>query len=125
MKQKMPKMLIELAVMLLVFALAAALCLKGFAWADRTSRLQEQKEQAWQQLHNHAQRIQSAPQSDWQETLAFDEAWQLTEDEPAFVLHAVREATENALLGAATVTVQTAEGQILAQSRVCWQEVAP
>lgn len=125
MKQKMPKMLIELSVMLLIFALAAALCLKAFAWADQTSRLQEQKAEAWQQLQNHAQRIQADPQGDWEAQLYFDENWQPTDKISAFVLRVDREAPEQPLLGAATVTVRTAEGQLLAQSRICWQEVAP
>ena len=118
MKQKMPKMLIELAVMLLVFALAAALCLKGFLWADKTSRLQKQRTEAWQQLQNYAQKIQSAPWEDWEEQLCFDENWQQTGKTPAFVLQVERETPEQPLLGAATVTVQTVAGEI------CWQEVA-
>lgn len=125
MKPKMPKMLIELTVMLLVFALAAALCLQGFLWADGTSRQQEQKAEAWQQLQNHAQKIQAAPRENWETQLCFDENWQQTKEDPAYLLQVTRETPENALLGAATVTVQTAAGQILAQSRICWQEVAP
>ena len=37
MKGKTPLTLLELTVMLLVFALAAALCLQAFVWADRSS----------------------------------------------------------------------------------------
>lgn len=125
MKQRMPKMLIELSVMLLVFALAAALCLKAFVWADTASRQQEHKERAWQQLQNHAQTIQADPRGDWESQLCFDEHWQLTQSAPAFLLEVKQEEPSQPLLGAATVTVRTAEGQILAQSRICWQEVWP
>lgn len=123
MKQKMPKMLIELSVMLLVFALGAALCLKAFVWANETSRKQVVREMAWQQLHNHAQRIQADPQGGWARQLGFDENWQIEEDMPAYVLEVTVETPEQPLLGAAVVTVRTAAGEILAQSRICWQEV--
>ena len=37
MKNKTPLMLMELLIMLLVFVLAAGLCLRAFLWADNTS----------------------------------------------------------------------------------------
>lgn len=37
MKSKTPLMLMELVIMLLVFVLAAGLCLRAFLWADSTS----------------------------------------------------------------------------------------
>ena len=125
MKQRMPKMLIELSVMLLVFALSAALCLKAFLWADEASRQQLLRENAWQQLHNHAQRIQADPHGDWAQQLGFDENWQIAEDAPVYFLEVAVETPEQPLLGVATVTVRTAAGETLAQSRICWQEVSP
>ena len=46
MKDKTPLLLIEQLIMILVFALTAALCLRGFAYADGLSEQIYQQEQA-------------------------------------------------------------------------------
>ena len=46
MKDKTPLLLIEQLIMILVFALTAALCLRGFAYADGLSEQICQQEQA-------------------------------------------------------------------------------
>lgn len=47
--------LIEMAVMLVVFALAAALCLRIFAWADRRAEEIGRKDEALVQMQNAAE----------------------------------------------------------------------
>ena len=47
MRSKAPLALMEQMVMVLVFALAAALCLQAFALADRISRQNAERDQAW------------------------------------------------------------------------------
>ena len=46
MKNKTPLPLMEQLIMILVFALSAALCLQGFALADHLSRQQKSREKA-------------------------------------------------------------------------------
>ncbi len=46
MRSKAPLALMELTVMVLVFALAAVLCLRAFAWSDIRSRWNDDRDQA-------------------------------------------------------------------------------
>ena len=46
MRSKAPLVLMEQAVMVLVFALAAALCLRAFVWSDQLSRQNEARDRA-------------------------------------------------------------------------------
>ena len=60
MKNKASLVLMEQLIMILVFALAAAVCLKAFAWADRTSREIRQQSEAAILCQNAAEAIKAA-----------------------------------------------------------------
>ena len=55
MRNKTSLMLIELLIMLLVFILAAALCLQAFLWADATSDRSAQRDRAVVAAQNGAE----------------------------------------------------------------------
>ena len=120
--------------MLLVFALAAALCLRGFAWADSTSQYNQNCDFAMVQAQNAAEMIKWArgdfsvaaqrmggrvEETKW--VIRYDEEWVQTEAAEAFVLQVSTEPTLP-LMGAARVAV-SGNGEPLAELRVCWQEV--
>lgn len=124
--------------MLLVFALAAALCLQAFSWAHRCSVEEGHKDQALLQLQNAAEVLKqyrgdleaaaqhfggTADAGRW--TVAFDENWEQTEAAPAFVLTVVPQPCETDYLGEALLEVTGQDGTQLAALRVRWQEVAP
>lgn len=60
MRSKTPLVLMEQAVMVLVFALAAALCLQVFALADRSSRHNEAVDRAVQVCQSAAETLKAA-----------------------------------------------------------------
>jgi len=60
MKNKASLTLLEQLVMILVFSLAAAACLRLFAWSDRTSREMQQQSQAVILCQNGAETIKAA-----------------------------------------------------------------
>ena len=63
MRSKTPLALMEQAIMVLVFALAAVLCLRVFVWSDRTSELAEAKDMAALRAQSAAEIIKNEGRS--------------------------------------------------------------
>jgi len=59
MRSKAPLALMEQAVMVLVFALAAALCLRCFVWADQTSRRSAARDRAIVEAQSAAEALKA------------------------------------------------------------------
>ena len=60
MKDKAPLALIEIVIMILIFALAAALCLKAFVWANEQSETIALRDEAALAVQNGAELIKSS-----------------------------------------------------------------
>ena len=138
MKRKASLILIELMLMLLVFALAAALCVQAFVWADDNSRQSQAADAALMQAQNAAELLKhhrgefSMAAADfgglwdgdsW--TVFYDEHWNITSGAPVYSLQAKPQACETAYLGQAQIIVVDAKQTTLTSLSVCWQEVAP
>ena len=137
MKNKAPLALMEQLVMVLVFALAAAVCLQVFVMADRLSRSCQERDRAAMEVQNAAEMLKSHSgdlsacavmagcvdeQGRWQ--LFFDEAWQRSDEEHAvYRVTASPVETEHELLGGADVWAETAGQQELFRIGVSWQKV--
>ncbi len=133
MKNKTTLLLIEQAVLLVVFALAAAVCLRLFAWADTTSRLDAAKDQALLQAQNVAETLKNTrslelaaqsygvqgEESGWE--ITFDQDWNQTPAGP-YTLRVTPQSQSVPLLAGAMVTVTDEKGNVLAQLSPCWQE---
>lgn len=136
MRNKATLALLEQAVMLTVFALAAVLCLRGFLWADETAAELAARDQALLLAQNTAE-VLKASGGDFQLSadhcggipddnslvILYDETWAVTEDMHTYTLRAQLEDSGIPFLGQACITVEGAE-QPLAQLQVCWQEVS-
>jgi len=137
MRNKAPLALMEQMVMLLVFALAAALCLKGFLWSEQTGRELAARDQALIHVQNAAEQIkhcrgdlERAAQGKgtlesglWQ--IGYDEAWQQTTRDPVYLIRGRVNRTDLPLLGSANVWAMEVGGDRLCALKVCWQEVEP
>ncbi len=138
MKGKMALILIELTVMLLIFALAAALCLSAFVWSDTRSVQSSQLDSALLRLQNAAEALKhsrgdlsaaariiggSFDANQW--SIAFDEEWEETQSSPAYRMTAVLQESTVAYLGEALLEILDRDGGCIARLSVCWQEVAP
>lgn len=139
MRGRSPLVLMEQVIMLAVFALAAALCLRVFVLSDQLSRQGEIRDQALLQAQSAAevyrhcqgqgdQAVELAGGSwdgtSW--TLLWDENWQPVEepDQAEYRLTVTPEDSENELLGRAQVTVtQTGETEPVCTLSLAWQEV--
>ncbi len=138
MKNKAPLALIELTVMILIFALAAALCLQAFAWSELTSSEIQEQDQAVIQAETTAEVIKACggdfaeaaellygqySEDDNALTVCFDGDWQLADEENgAYRLEAVRKESGHDFLGTADISVMDREEAIF-RITVCWQEV--
>ena len=135
MRSKAPLALMEQLVMVLVFALAAALCVQVFVLSDRTSRRNEARDRAVLEAQNAAEELKSVHGDFEQMTGLYGGTWngQLwgrsydadwARDGDDYHVLVTPADSGDALLGAAEVTVYTAEGDLLFTLPVAWQEVA-
>lgn len=134
MKSKAPLALMEQAIMILVFALAAALCLRAFALSDRISRQNEARDQAVLQAESAAEVLKQVrgdfPRAAgilggvWEDgvwSISYGPDWQITSDASAYCLQALPQDSGSPLLGEAQIRVEDSE-DILFTLNVCWQK---
>lgn len=121
MRDKATLSLMELLVMVLVFSIAAALCLKAFVWSRQQAAENQVKALAAITAQNAAEEMKAA-RSAYETDRWFDEAWQPVGEGGQFVLKT--EPLSAALLGGAEVTVEDARGTELFRLTVRWQEDA-
>lgn len=137
MKSKAPLSLMEQLIMLVVFALAAALCLQVFVLSSKVSRSSETKSHAVTAVQNAAEVTKSCrgdfeklsailggsgDDRRWQ--LSFDENWQpATSANACYVVNIIPASTELPTLGSAEISAHGEDGTLFSLT-VCWQEVA-
>ncbi|MDY3282022.1 hypothetical protein [Dysosmobacter sp.] len=129
--------LMELTLMLLLFAMTAAICLRAFALSDRLSRQAEQRDRAvlwaetlaetWKAAGGdlaHPTPYETAPEGDgW--TVCLDENWTLTGDPERTAFEAeLREEPGVGLLRRARITVREVGGGCLFTLETACQEAA-
>jgi len=136
MKRSASLLLMELTIMLLVFALAAALCVQAFVWADSRSRQSAQEDMALLHAQSAAEVLKHcdgdfalAAQThggNWDGiwVISYNEQWEMTDGAATYYLQAEPVAPEHDLLGQAKLVVCDENGTVLADLSVCWQEVA-
>ncbi len=137
MKSKIPLILMEQMVMLLVFALAAALCLQAFVKSDQMSGRSHDRDRAVTLVQEMAETVRhcggveeaakllGANCSDGHFILAYDENWNPGETEEVHYVLKVEEIHgEQHGLGMALVTLEpcVAPAEPLFQVAVAWQE---
>jgi len=135
MKSKAPLALMEQLTMILVFALAAALCLQLFVLSNTLSREGETRDQAVTAVQNAAEALKAndgsfealaafhggvLTEKGWQ--IGYDDSWQTAPVEKAiFVVTAEAAANDQPLLGSAVITAKGTDGKQWFQITVGWQ----
>ena len=124
MRNKAPLALLEQILMLLIFALAAVICLRVFLWSDDTSRHSARRDDAL----IHAQTVAETVKAYGGDFAAAAAALHGTVEDGALVvaqkeytLRAEKEAPAP-YLGRAEIVVE-AEGEVLFTLPIAWQEV--
>ena len=137
MKNKAPLSLMEQIIMLLVFALAAALCLQMFVLSGQMSRRLEKQDRAVTLVQNTAETVKlcggdaeeyakllSAEEQDGIFAVGYDAEWNHVSAEHAEYLITVEQTSaEGDLLGTAEVSA-VQDGEELFGVTISWQEVA-
>lgn len=143
-RDKTPLLLMEQLVTLLVFALAAAVCLRAFVTADGLSRSMADREQAAIHCQNAAETLRNSGGDFAAAAERMDIVYEAyAQEEPAFSAHYNEDWTlsntrdyayclraeplESSVdgLGRARVSVtETKHGQTLFELEVAWQEVS-
>ncbi|MBE6598237.1 MAG: hypothetical protein E7638_02205 [Ruminococcaceae bacterium] len=134
MKRKELLLLMELLVMVLVFSIAAAVCLKTFSAADQKRLEAYNRDRAVLESRNAAEILQSldgdlqgaaevyggkAEEGRWR--IAYNADWVITDSEAAFFLTAVLCDTEEEPLGLAKITVTDTGGETIVELPTAWQ----
>lgn len=129
MKNKASLALLEQLVMILVFSLAAALCLRIFAWSDRTSREMELRDRAVVLCQNAAETIKAeASLGAGAERLGADKLgnhWVRMYGEDLRLRLEERKTGIPGFGSAEICVVSVKTEEILFSITVGWQEVAP
>jgi len=138
MKSKAPLALMEQLVMVLVFALAAALCLQAFILADQTSRRNAERSRALTEAQNAVEMLKSV-HGDFEEAArlyggtwnglmwgwSLNGNWEIADGTVPLAYHVLATPTDSGvpLLGTADIGVYTADGEQLCSLSAAWQEV--
>ena len=137
MKSKAPLVMMEQIVMILVFALAAALCLQAFVLSDSMSREGQRRDKAVLLCQNLAEECKASghagenvipvPDASGEISSApvyyYDENSQLTESPSVYHVEAVRLSSDVPALARAQVTAyDEATGKELFSMEFAWQE---
>lgn len=137
MKNKAPLALMEQLIMLLVFALAAGLCLQVFVLSDLMSGRYEAQDRAVPEVQNVAEVLKACEGeletcaavyggtvSDTKWEIGYDAQWNKVPAQQAEYRVAAVLQEGQALLGSAEVSALTSDGEVLFGITVSWQEAA-
>lgn len=124
--------LMEIAVMLLVLALVAGLCIKAFVWADTQAEMSRARDNAMvclqtvaEQLKANGGSLENIPGSRWENgalLVVYDAQWKVTSGKGAYTLEVTLKETGLPQLGQACLQVRNQAGALLETLEVCWQE---
>jgi hypothetical protein len=117
MKHRPSLALLEQIVMLLVFAVAAVVCLQAFVWSAQTSKTMTRQDRALILAQNAAETLKHTHDPDETARLFENQA-----EDHGWTLHITPTERDLNLLSAVTVEVWEGE-RCLARLPVAWQEV--
>lgn len=136
MRNKSLLSLMEQLVMLVVFALAAALCVQAFVLSDRMSHRCEERDRAMEEAQTAAEQIKQVrgefsravelyggTENGFAWGWSLDRNWKRTEQGPVYHVLVISVQTDTPLMGGAEISVYGEEGALLAALPVAWQEV--
>ena len=116
MKSKAPLALIELVIMVLIFALAAALCLQAFVWSHQQSETMALRDEAVLAVQNGAELIKSS-KGDAEVVKEVNAG-----DFNGFSLRAEELDVNTPGLGTAAVTATAKDGSEIFSLQIYWQK---
>ncbi len=136
MQNKAPLALIELLIMLLVFALASGLCLQAFSSAKQSSLYNIKQDAAVLQAQNAAELLKyyhgdfyaaaehmGGTSDDFCWSINYDKNWNIVSDEGIYQLSVIKREHDSILRGQADISIYDETNTVLCALSVAWQEV--
>lgn len=122
MKDKAPLLLMEQLIMILVFALTAALCLRGFAHASQVSRDIRQREQAVLLAQSAAEELKVSHKQN--NTCYYDKMLEAVDGQEdwCYRVEVLPQVSDISGLGQAQIRVDSTDTENLFALTVGWQE---
>lgn len=135
MRSRAPLALLEQVLMLVIFAVAAVICLRVFLWSDDASRKGADRDHAILCAQSAAEVLKSCEgdlssaaailggeEMNGQWVITYDKEWKISAEEETYILRVSR-LPQDGFLGCAEVVVSQNEEALTALT-VAWQEVA-
>lgn len=116
MKNKAPLALMEILIMILVFAVASAVCLTSFVWADKESKTMELQNDAVLLVQNTAEALKFRKGD---VDLALHDVGHEPDDEPAVEVEILKDTIDG--LGGAKVSAYNEKKEEIFSVDVFWQ----
>ena len=124
MKSRSPLVMLEQLLMLLIFALAAALCLQAFTLADSQSKTSSARDSAILEVQQVAETVKYCHGDMDEAAKMLDARWDgevLSLDGESSTIYAKTVDSGHALLGSAELWAEAKSGDILFSLSVAWQ----
>ena len=125
MRSKAPLTLIELCIMVLIFAFAAALCMKGFVWSELKAESNTAADNAAVCIQNAAEMVKYTKGeciSSEGYPKYYDIDWNECSGEDAVFTLSAAPQNASAGLGKSELTITDANGETVISVNVAWQE---
>jgi len=122
MKNKTPLVIMEQTIMILVFALAAAVCMRVFVYSDKLSHQNEQRDNAIIMAQNTAEMLKYSG-GEAESPIYYDQNWQpVSEQKDAvYKLEIIHTENEDPLLWTATIKINHSDNTVLVELPVAGQ----
>ncbi|MCR4955941.1 MAG: hypothetical protein K6A30_04590 [Lachnospiraceae bacterium] len=120
-QSKTPLALMEQVIMVLVFALAAAVCVQAFVLARNMSIAGEKRDLAVLKCEEMAEEVKASHGGIEKKVLYFDKDWELQEETSTYKVE-FKTIKKNSTLGDGKI-IATEKGSVLFELPVKWQEV--
>ena len=122
MKNKTPLVIMEQTIMILVFALAAAVCMQVFVYSDKLTRLNQQRDNAVITAQNTAEMLKySGGEAEF--SIYYDQNWQPVSEQKnaVYQLEIIHTENEDPLLWKAIIKISRSDNTMLFELPVAGQ----
>ncbi|MBE5906626.1 MAG: hypothetical protein E7277_07525 [Lachnospiraceae bacterium] len=121
-KSKAPLALMEQVIMVLVFALAAAICVQAFVMARTMSVQSKTKDRAMEMCQSVAEQCKAEHRAALPEDAYYDEMWRLNQENFTYHLEFVLDKDDETHVSGVLIMKDTQKKEIICQLKVAWQK---
>ncbi|SFQ36184.1 hypothetical protein SAMN02910358_01766 [Lachnospiraceae bacterium XBB1006] len=121
-RSKAPLALMEQVIMVLVFALAAAICVKAFVMARSMSIQSRTRDRAMEICQSMAEQYKSEQLNTTPEAVFYDGMWRVTEENSTYKLEFKADNNDAYEVSGTLYMVEVEKNKIICKLKVAWQK---